>query len=123
MESVSIVFRYTSSWYTLCWSIVTVYFSSHQSVGFACVESNKHVKHVKPCYTAPLDVLTFSHQKKFFQQVGRLLTSASLLSSSHFSRVQYISLPGHSFCLSALTEILAQAYYSKTLLAMTNNYV
>ena len=113
MKSVNIVFRYTSSWYTLYWSIVTVYLGSHQSFGFACVESNKHVKHVKPCYTAPLDVLTFCHQKKFFQQVGRvvgrLLTSASLLSSSHFLRVHYISLLGHSFCLSALTEILAQA--------------
>ena len=93
MESVNIVFQYTRSWYTLYWSIVT--------------------KNVKPCHTAPLGVLTFCHQKTLFQEVGRvvgrLLTSNPLLSSSHFSHVHYISLLGHSFCLSALTEILEQA--------------
>ena len=37
------------------WSILTV----RRSFAFLRADSNKHVEHVKPSYTAPFDVLTF----------------------------------------------------------------
>ena len=97
------------------WSILTV----RRSFAFLRADSNKHVEHVKPSYTAPFDVLTFEilSRETVFQEVGvceyckRWLQAAPFFLLTFFSLIRYFTACSF-FSSCALTEILAQAWDS-----------
>ena len=105
------------------WSICDsfIFQHLHQSFGFECPESNKHVKHVKPSYTAPFDVLTFDilTWEMVLQEVGRsvalievfekMFTGSPLLSSCLFLPHSLFHRQLIYFVSSALTESLVEA--------------
>ena len=108
----SIPHRVYHTWYTL-WLVNFDCLLQHVRQSFAVLlpDSNKHVEHVKPSYTAPFDVLTFEilSRETVFQKVGvfeylkRWLKAASFFLPTFF----------RSFAILLLARIFPRAHWPK----------
>ena len=109
---VSIAHRVYHTWYTL-WLVNFACLLQHVRQSFAVLlpDSNKHVEHVKPSYTAPFDVLTFEilSRETVFQEVGvfeylkRWLKAASFFLPTFF----------RSFAILLLARFFPGAHWPK----------